>query len=400
MKIGIDLRPLSLGNKYRGIGMYISRLVHQLSAIDHTNDYVLFVNDKDIIEPLGLDPKFKFTTVIAPNNYMQNIKYLRAFVVKTPKLNISKSNIDVFFQTDVSFRIQAGSIPVVAVLYDLIPLLYKDKYLKPELSGFRPGSLLEYYRRLRLRKLYFKNLEYYYKATKIVSISNASKRDLIKFDGRIKPTKVSTIYLAADSLPKQDPATKTLLKKANVAKKFLLYVGGADYRKGVNTVIPELNKLLTENDLNLLLVGNEFVHTELKETRAVLGNIKKLTNPNSVKRIGFVSDAQLNWLYHHAEAFLFPSQYEGFGLPILEAMQAGCPVIAYNNSSIPEVAGSATILAENNKEFVDGVTRVLKDAAFRRQLIAQGHEQVKKFSWQNTARQTLQVLESVGRHRS
>lgn len=398
MKIGIDIRPLSQGNKYRGIGMYIRRLVHQLSILDHTNEYILFVEDENILKILELDKDFIYSIVITPGSRMQKVKYIRAFAVKSPKLNLPTSNLDVFFQTDVSFRVNAGSVPVVSVLYDLIPLLYKDKYLNPELTGLGPSSILEYYRRLRLRRIYYKNLESYRSATKIVSISDASKKDLIKYDDKIDPDKITTIYLAADSLPKQDPSVKKLLKKSNVASKFLLYVGGADYRKGINTVLPLLDDILSKDGLNILLVGNEFANTELKETREVLNTIGKLKEPSSVKRIGFVSDAQLNWLYHHAEAFLFPSQYEGFGLPILEAMHAGCPVVAFNNSSIPEVAGKAAILANNNTEFSNGLIAVLNNKTKRDALVKQGYKQADKFSWQKTAKETLQVIESAAKH--
>ena len=141
---------------------------------------------------------------------------------------------------------------------------------------------------------------------------------------------------------------------------------------------------------------------EFKNERELydLGWYRTVESSKFVKDIiitGYVEDEELVEYYKHAKAFVFSSMYEGFGLPVLEAMAMGAPVVVFNNSSIPEVAGDAAVLCNNDKEFVDGIAKIINDEKFRKLLVHKGYNQVKKFSWEKTAKETLKVIEDLGR---
>ena len=127
-----------------------------------------------------------------------------------------------------------------------------------------------------------------------------------------------------------------------------------------------------------------------------LSSSKKNNLEKYVITPGYVSDGELSYLYENAEAFVFPSRYEGFGLPVLEAMQSGCPVVAYDNSSIPEVAGNAAILVKDGESMVPALEDLMQDKGKRKALIEKGYKQAEKFSWKRTAQETIKVLEGVG----
>jgi glycosyltransferase involved in cell wall biosynthesis len=174
---------------------------------------------------------------------------------------------------------------------------------------------------------------------------------------------------------------------------YLLYVGGIDIRKNVVGLLETFYQLKPDHpNLRLITVGKEFSLKQLED----LGWHKVLEgNKDYAKDViapGFLSAGDLLYLYQKASAFVFPSRYEGFGLPVLEAMSAGCPVVAYNNSSIPEVAGSAALLVKDGDSLVPAVQRVLNDPKLRAELIRKGKERVKLFPWDKTAKKTLAVL--------
>jgi glycosyltransferase involved in cell wall biosynthesis len=145
------------------------------------------------------------------------------------------------------------------------------------------------------------------------------------------------------------------------------------------------------------VAGKDIVDPEAQDGVKLLKAISRLSRPKQVITPGFISDSDLAWLYGHAMAFVFPSRYEGFGLPVLEAMQAGCPVVAYDNSSIPEVAGDAALLVPDGDSLVPAITKVLKDEALRQTLIQKGKARAKRFSWDRTARETLGVLSEAAK---
>ena len=145
--------------------------------------------------------------------------------------------------------------------------------------------------------------------------------------------------------------------------------------------------------IKLVMAGKEFENREELNDLGWQKVVEKSKYKDDIVFTGYVSDDELMELYRNASACVFPSKYEGFGLPVLEAMDLGAPVIAFNNSSIPEVAGDAAVLCKNEREFVSGIEKVVTDKHFKEEIIKRGYKQVNKFTWEKTAKETLDVLE-------
>ncbi len=393
MKIGIDLRSIEAGSQNRGIGRYITSLLSALSHIDTENEYVLFTSKSGAKLPeIILHDKFKLSTAHGKKARLRSIKYVRIIFIGPKPLVIDSYGLDVFFHVDTSQPIKARRTPVVSVLYDLIPYLFRKYYQHVHLGGYSPGHLVGYTRiKLRWKQLE-RSVQEYKHAAKIISISEHSKQDLIKFIPGIDPKKITAIPLAAGVLPKIDAAANKKMSALKLGS-FLFYVGGADPRKGLVDFARSIEELWkTYPETRVLFAGKELTDPDVPEAVKLRKIVKKLSRPNQIHLLGFISDSELAWLYGHAAAFVFPSRYEGFGLPVLEAMQAGCPVVAYNNSSIPEVAGQAALLVKDGASIVPAIRRVLEDAKLRQKLISQGQKQAALFTWDKTARSTLKVL--------
>jgi glycosyltransferase involved in cell wall biosynthesis len=296
----------------------------------------------------------------------------------------------VILQIDTLEELVTKRTPVVSLIYDLIPFIYKEHYQYVHLGGYTPGHIIGY-SRMKLRWVILEHrLKLYKSSNKIISISNSSKNDLIEMVPGDKPSDIKVIPLSSGNFSQ---GKKSINIPELSTRRFIFYVGGADPRKGLVEFAKSLEKLwLNHPELYVVFAGKEITLTDVPEARKLNEVVSQLSKSNQVYLKGFVSDEELSWLYKNATAFVFPSRYEGFGLPVLEAMQAGCPVVAYNNSSIPEVAGNAAILVEDGKSMVPAIEKILDDSKYRNELIQLGKNQAAKFSWEKTARETLEVL--------
>lgn len=190
--------------------------------------------------------------------------------------------------------------------------------------------------------------------------------------------------------------SKLLKEKYKINKKYILFVGTLQPRKNIVRLIEAFSKIHHQQQLNLVIVGKKgWMYEEILEAP------KQYGIENQIKFLEFVPDEDLSLLYKNALCFVLPSLYEGFGLPVLEAMTQGCPVITSNVSSLPEAGGDAALYVD--PEDVDDIAAkmqsLVKDEELRKTLIEKGYKQVKKFSWEKAARETLKVLEEVGERR-
>jgi glycosyltransferase involved in cell wall biosynthesis len=222
----------------------------------------------------------------------------------------------------------------------------------------------------------------------IICISENTYKDLKKFCPPKKHQKVEIIHcgVSEDYFPILDESNiKSNHKIYNLENGFLLYIGSRASYKNFNFTVKLLSEL---TEFKLVVVGQPFTEKE-----------KQLIGPNLLSRITLISGVDnqtLNILYNKAYALLYPSSYEGFGIPVIEAMKAGCPVIALNSSSIPEVAGDAGILLEKTeiRPFIDKID-LLKNKDFRSDLIGKGLKQAKNFSWDKCNRETLAFYKEI-----
>lgn len=226
-------------------------------------------------------------------------------------------------------------------------------------------------------------------ATHLIADSRATKNDLTRHY-HTPPDKITVIYPGFDStLHRVDPAL--VRAKYNLPDNYLLHVGTLQPRKNLLRLIESISNLQSPfTNYPLLLAGNPGWLSA-----PILAAARQ--HPN-LRLLGYVPDEDLAGLYSGATAFVFPSLYEGFGFPVLEAMACGLPVICSSTSSLPEVAGAAALLVDplDTVALTAAMTRVLNDPALRAELTTKGDEQIKKFSWARAARETLDVLENVG----
>lgn len=228
-------------------------------------------------------------------------------------------------------------------------------------------------------------------ATHIIADSKATKSDLIRFYN-IPTEKITVIYPGRDeSLQPVDPAR--IRAKYDLPEEYILHVGTLQPRKNILRLI-EAFHIITRHAsrVTLVLAGHAgwLSAPILAKARAVPAGRIRLLN--------YVPDEDLAGLYSGARAFVFPSLYEGFGFPVLEAMACGTPVICSNTSSLPELAGDAALLVDptDTEALAAAVSRVLSEPDLRVALVQKGFEQVKKFSWEKAAKETLRVLEKAG----
>jgi glycosyltransferase involved in cell wall biosynthesis len=223
------------------------------------------------------------------------------------------------------------------------------------------------------------------KASKIIAISENTKQDIIRyFDEEEK--KIEVVYLGNSIIPKSLP-------KNNISapEKYLLYVGIRSFYKNFNPFLSSIvSSLKKDEELYLICAGGgEFTNNEISLFQKFGIRQKVIHHP--------VSDDLLGHLYRNARVFVFPSLYEGFGIPVLEAFACGCPAVLSDSSSLPEIAKDAALYFDPHDEnSIRGtVEKVLYDETVRKELIAKGYERAKVFSWEKTARETKKIYESL-----
>lgn len=291
---------------------------------------------------------------------------------------------EVVFLPDIFYGVIPGK-KIISVIYDIIPLLFQKEYFMSYANSdtgiFQPKA----------RDRYQKSIEKFTEVDHILSISKASLDDLHKLVPETNEVPATITPLAAQVLPKAK-------KRRLIQGDYILYVGGNDYRKYVAELIgyfEALKKKKNLKDLKLVLVGNDFQQASKRFNLRFWDRYENSTVKDSIVMMGYVDDKALAALYRDCSVFAFPSQYEGFGMPVLEAMQASAPVVAFANSSIVEIAGDAALLAKTDSEYIKLLENLIADKVMARKQIMKGREQAKEFTWDKTADKTLQAIRQL-----
>lgn len=348
-------------------------VLKQLHRVDKENEYIIYLPTeptKDL--PVERDG---WTYTIIPNTKLWTIFGLTREMVKKPK-------IDVLFSPTHYGPLYAPCPQVISILdlsYKYFPELFTSR------DRFQLGLWGSYSAK---------------NAAKIITISEASKNDIMKFYGIPDERIVVTPLGIREDLGyrTEDVSMETLKEKYKINKPYILFVGTLQPRKNIERLIEAFSKLRTVNselsNHQLVIVGKRGWLYE-----PILAAPEKYGVTDSVKFLDSVTDEDISAFYKNAECFVLPSLYEGFGLPVLEAMQYDCPVITSNISSLPEAGGDAAVYCdpESVDDIAQQIKKVLSDSALREDMVKKGREQVKKFSWEKTAKQTLSVLEQVAR---
>ncbi|MHC4618683.1 MAG: glycosyltransferase family 4 protein [Planctomycetota bacterium] len=229
------------------------------------------------------------------------------------------------------------------------------------------------------------------KADWIFAVSEHTKRDIVRYC-RVDPGKLTVVYEAADDdyKPVSDKSVlESVRDKYRLPEKFILYVGSLSPRKNIGRLLEAFANVRDRVPHHLVLTASK----SWKDSQ-VYEIMNRLGLKDRINKLGYVESADMAALYNLADAYVYPSLYEGFGLPILEAMQCGCPVVASNATSIPEVAGDAAILVDplDTGALAEAIQKVLIDPELRAELVSRGFEQARKFSWDKAAKIILKKI--------
>lgn len=365
MRIGIDVGILR--EKKRGVGRYLSNLLEGFSKFSSDDDIYLY------------SPGPILYNFIKNRNWHARIGTLPlpgTFWLQTQCKNyIKKDNVEIFFGPSHILPLNlSNTIKKVLAVHDLVAILY-------------PETMTNYNR--FIHNIFFaKSLK---SADSIIAMSEATKQSIIEKFG-INENKINVIYegVSKSFRPYQPEEVKSILNQYGLNKPYLLSVGTLEPRKNYPLLLRAFKGLKT--DCNLVIIGKPGWKFE-----KIFASINDLKLGNRVKILGYVKDEDLPYLYNGAEIFVFPSIYEGFGLPVLEALACGTPVICSNSSSLPEVGGDAVIYFNPNSadELVTKVNQLLTDNELKKLLIQKGLNRVKLFTWDKTAQKTWRVLKNL-----
>lgn len=358
--IVIDARELKTSS-----GRYVERLVHYLQTIDEKNTYTILLKPADFIEWEPTNPNFKKM----PCNHKEfTFDEQLGFL---GQLNALKADL-VHFAFPQQPILYKGT--TVTTIHDLTTLRFSnpDKkrtvfWIKQRVYGYVVKRACAH-------------------AAAVLAPSEFTKADLLQY-ARIPADKVTVTLEAADPIL-ASPAPLADLQN----KQFIMYVGRPTPHKNLERLIEAFKLLQTQHpSLHLVLSGKKDANYERIEQAARAEGVKNLYFT------GFISEGELRWLYEHCAAYVFPSLAEGFGLPGLEAMVHGAPVVSSNATCLPEIYGEAAHYFDpkNLQAMADAINEVLIDKNLRQRLIAAGHERAAQFSWQRMAEQTLQVYEQA-----
>jgi glycosyltransferase involved in cell wall biosynthesis len=380
MRIALDVRHA----RDYGIGTYIRNLVQSLAQIDSANRYILAGRKEDLREFGELPGNFKRALFPRPDSGVINQITFPLFLrrLKPDICHVPLNAAPLFMQR-----------PYIVTIHDMSSLLF------PEFRTTDTSSLRHQYRLFRFRRSLLR-------AHKIIAVSKATQRDVedllaIPHD-RIRqiysapdPHFIESAHFAQAANPSLAAERQKTLDRYQISYPFLLYAGNIRPQKNVPRLVEAFAVLRNElenhplyKDLRLIIIGDEiWKHPQVR--RMV---IQTRMEP-FVRFFGFVPFETLGVFYSAAAAFVFPSLYEGFGMPPLEAMASGTPVVCSGTSSLPEVVGEAASLVnpENVFDIARGMREVLLDDNYRAKLIRLGLEQSRSFQWERTARQVLEV---------
>lgn len=376
MRVLVDIRHLSSPNM-AGVGGYTKSLLHALFEIDKENEYVLLSTGtrRPLLE-IPPDKQISHVHVPVPNKLLN----LRTLLLRHPTLNWRvREAVDLIFLPNLAIATLPEDIPTVLTLHDFSWEMYPDFFSrKMQLwhKATRPSELIA-------------------KSRSIIVPSESSKRDCERLFAtphektHVIPHGVSPAF--SDKMSASDHGVRSRLK---LPKKFVLFVGTIEPRKNLLALIEGVKEYRerTHDDLHLVIVGGWGWRSH-----AVRRRLWKRDTYGWVHQLGYVDASDLPAVYRSAQATAFPSIYEGFGLPILESLASGTPVITSHTSSMPEVSGDAAIYIDpyNSRDISEALRGLMGSSSLQKQLRDHGIARAREFTWEKAAQETLEVFKRL-----
>jgi len=376
--VNIIANSIPLTNITTGIGRYMRNLYQAIGEIETIHPWFFngsgptqtmssIVNAKVWVKIISLIWKLPDPLVFV----LRSLQWL--YFEKRLRAVCQRQSFDIYHET-AFIPAAVRDIPIVYTIHDMSLIHYRDKHPRERVWFFN--------------FFYKRRIQY---ATHILTVSEFSRSEIVRYLG-LDPARVTAIPLAADPVfsPRPMERVQSLLKENGWPDQYILFVGSLEPRKNLGALVQAIQK--TRTQLPVLLAG-----WQGWGDKTWIDVIRREGLLNRFIFTGYVSDETLACLYSGASVLVYPSLYEGFGLPILEAMACGCPVICSNVSSMPEVAGDAAWLVnpEDACDIATAIDRVVADSDIRRSLIRKGFKRSAEFSWPQTAIKTMALFDTL-----
>lgn len=371
-RIGIDAR--FYGSAGKGLGRYTQKLIENLEKIDNENQYFIFLRKENFDEYVPKADNFR--KLIANYKwYGFGEQLLMPFVFLKYKFDLvhfPHFNVPIFYRK-----------PIVITIHDLILLHF------PTLKGTTLSPVLYWIKFLMYKIVINSAIK---RSKKIIAVSEFTKNDILK-NYEIPAEKIQVSYEACENfcaISRKSDAE--ILKEYGIMKPYILYVGNAYPHKNLETLLRAFKLLRSENSqLNLVLVGKEdYFYLQIK-------NIAKKEVIDGVAFPGFIPDKDLDIIYKNSEVYVFPSLYEGFGLPPLEAMAKGVPVVSSDHECMKEVLGDGALFCEARDvhSLAEAISKVIADKPLRNSLIKKGYAKSGSYNWEKMAIITKKIYQKI-----
>jgi glycosyltransferase involved in cell wall biosynthesis len=376
MKIGIEGQRLFRAKKH-GMDMVALELINNLQKIDNQNEYIVYVNPDEDKDCLKETDNFKIVELEGGSypNWEQ-----RAL----PKAAL-KDGCDILHCTSNTAPIRS-KVPLVVTLHDII---YMEKNPLTQKGFTTYQKFGNFYRRFVVPRIIKKS-------KRIITVSNYEKNRIAEFFG-LKDKRLVAIYngVSEHFIKTENQEWLNQMKtKYELPNKFLFFIGNTDPKKNTPGVLKAFSSFIKQSEEKIPLVMPDYNRDHLN---AILEQIGDKDLINHIHLTGYIDNKELPAIYNLCEIFLYPSNRESFGIPMLEAMRCGVPVITSNTSSMPEVSGGAAYIVNpaEPEEITNGIFTLLKDDKMRAELVSKGYENAKKFSWENMAKDVLSLYNNV-----
>lgn len=376
LKIAVDATPIR--EKPSGIGIYTLNLINSLAQQEEIQLSIAY--QPSVKKWLRGDLSFSNPFNLQPNPYIIPIPVtISNFLGKIPnpvlpylekKLNVP----DIVHGTD-HYVYPCRNSQKIMTIHDLTFIKY------PNYTN-------------SITKTYSNRIKQCLKWTDLViTFSQSTKKDIVEYL-RVKPER---IYVTPQASRYSSEYLFHKTNKYDFSKPYILFVSTIEPRKNIKTLVDAFNILKQKHKLEhqLVLIGQKGWNC-----KPILAAIENSPWQNQIHQLGYLSDREVALFYTKADVFVYPSYYEGFGLPVLEAMTLGAPVVTSNTSSLPEVAGDAALLIDPHDptQLADAILRVISDPQLRQELIQKGKERAKLFSWERTAKETIKAYKYLSRY--
>lgn len=365
MKIKYD-HQIFIAQKYGGISRYFYELIKEFDKREDiqpnislllSNNY--YISDKKFVKYIEFLPNTQFSG---------KQRLLNIFNKPNSILKLKQQNFDIFHPTyyDTYFLKHLENKPFVLTVYDMIHEKFSDMFSSTDKTSEQKRLLVQ-------------------KATKVIAISQSTKNDLIELFGTDE-SKIEVVYLGNSMFPKTNAKIDI-----EIPKRYILFVGSRDGYKNFERFVKSVASILNDDrDFFILCTGGGMFSSNEMEFFSQLDIEEQVLQYN-------LDDDLLAYFYQNATAFIFPSLYEGFGIPVLESFACECPLLCSNTSSLPEIAGNAALYFDPYSEtsIKSAVLQIIESNELRESLLEQGRERLKGFSWKETALQTKNIYESL-----